>query len=87
MMSQLYELLWEVVTDVNTSIYREFKVFHSHSEASRYGRHRERELNEGVSIERRALDGYYYKYRFATEVKLIDGYEISLIEGMATRPI
>ncbi len=81
MKPQLCELLWEIVTDVGTFYHREFKVFCSDAdaEAGHYGKRREYELNGGLTIEKRAQDGYYYKYRGAVEVENVDGYQISLL--------
>jgi hypothetical protein len=79
MKPQLYELLWEIVTDVGTFYHCEFKVFCSDAEAKHYGKGREYELNGGLTIEKRAQDGYYYKYRGAGEVKEVHGYQISLM--------
>lgn len=81
MKPQLYELLWEIVTDVGTFCHCEFKVFCSDAEAGHYVKRREYELNGGLKIEKRAQDGYYYKYRGAVEVEKVDGYQISLVEA------
>ena len=81
MKHRLYELFWEVVTDVNCFYYREFKVFDSEETARRYGRKRERELNGGLSLVQRAEDGYYFKFRGTLEVAEIDGFAINLQRG------
>ncbi|GFP32151.1 hypothetical protein HKBW3S42_00456 [Candidatus Hakubella thermalkaliphila] len=78
MKQRLYELLWEVETDVHGFYYREFKVFRSEVEVGQYGKRRETELNDGLPIEMRAQDGYYFKYRGAHEVKEIDGFRVKL---------
>lgn len=78
MKQRLYELLWEVETDVHGFYYSEFKVFCSEAEVRHYGKRRETELNDGLSIEMRAQDGYYLKYRGAHEVKEIDGFRVEL---------
>jgi hypothetical protein len=82
MKPQLYELLWELCTDVGEFYYREIKVFHSDAKARSYGKRRERELNDGLSIERRAQDGFFFKYRFATQIEEVDGYPIHLVDGV-----
>jgi len=79
---QLYELIWELVTDIGTFGYREFKVFGSAKDVRRYGRKREQDLNNGLPIKERAHDGYYYKYCGAVTVEQIDGYRISLVKGV-----
>ena len=78
MRRRLYELFWQVETDVLGFYYREFKVFCSEAEVRQYGRRRETELNDGLSIEMRAQDGYYFQYRGAHEVKEIDGFRVEL---------
>jgi len=78
MKPHLYELLWEVETDLPSFLYREFKVFSSDAEARQYGTRRETELNGGVSIEERVQDGYYFKYYSACKVKEIDGFVVNL---------
>lgn len=80
MKEQLYELLWQVETDSLSFLYREFKVFHSEGEAREYGKRREAELNGGASIEERAQDGYYFKYRGACRIEEIDGFTVELIQ-------
>lgn len=74
----LYELCWQVETDVHSFYYPEFKVFRSEVEARRYGKKREAELNNGVSIEECAQDGFCYKYLDAHEVKHIDEFTVEL---------
>jgi hypothetical protein len=69
----LYELEWEITTDTHVFCHREFKVFVTEASARRYGHRRERELNGGLTIEQRAQDGWYYKYRGAEQVTEIDG--------------
>lgn len=81
MKQRLYELFWEVETDVLCFYYREFKVFCSEAKVREYGKIRETELNGGLSIEMRAQDGYYFKYRGAHEVKEIDGFRVELSHG------
>jgi hypothetical protein len=78
MKRKLYEMLWQVETDTLSFFYREFKAFYREGEAGRYGKQRETELNDGASIEERAQDGYYFKFRGANEVINIDGFAISL---------
>lgn len=78
MKPHLYELLWQVETDLPSVLYREFKVFSSHAEAKQYGMRREMKLNGGVSIEESAQDGYYFKYYSACKVKEIDGFVVNL---------
>ncbi len=78
MKRHLYELLWQVETDILSFIYRELKVLGSDTEARHYGTVRELELNEGASIEERAHDGYYFKYLGADQVKEIDGYKVNV---------
>jgi hypothetical protein len=78
MENHLYELLWDVETDSLNFLYRELKVFRSEVEARDYGKKRETELNEGVSFEERAQDGYYFKYNSASKVRKIDGFQIKL---------
>lgn len=65
---RLYELFWEIETDVHGFCYREFKVFYSEAEVRHYGEIRETELNGGLSIEMQAQGGYYFKYRGAYQV-------------------
>ncbi len=64
----LYEIFWQVETDLCSFLYREFKVFSSDAEVKQYGMRPEEELNGGESIEVRAQDGYYFKYRGACKV-------------------
>jgi hypothetical protein len=78
MKQRLYELCWQVETDVHSFCYREFKVFRSELEARQYGKKREADLNNGLSIEDQAQDGFCYKYLDAHEVKDIDGFTIEL---------
>jgi hypothetical protein len=78
MNDRLYELCWQVETDVHSFIYREFKVFRSDIEAREYGQKRESELNDGLPTEERAQDGFCYKYLCANVVKDIDGFAIEL---------
>ncbi len=78
MEKHLYELLWQVETDILSFIYREYKVFGTDTEAQQYGKARELELNDGLPSEDRAYDGYYFKYIDAEEVTAIDGYEVIL---------
>ena len=79
MKPDLYELLWEVETDVCSFLYREFKVFCSDEEAKEYGKRREMDLNEGASIEERAHeDGYYFEYYSACKVREVDGFVVNL---------
>jgi hypothetical protein len=75
----LYELLWNVETDLHSFLYREYKVFGSNSEARRYAKNREVELNEGETIEERAQDGYCYKHLSACKIKEIDGFLVKLV--------
>jgi len=82
MKPQLYELRWKLVTDVGDFYYQEFKVFGSDAEANRYGKERERELNNGLPIGEQADDGYYFKYHIAIEVEEVDSYQICLVEGV-----
>jgi hypothetical protein len=81
MKQHLYELLWDVETDVCSFLYREFKVFNSNQEAEQYGVKRGEELNGGSSIEERAQDGYYFKYFSAHKVREIDGFTVNLTRG------
>jgi len=74
----LYELSWVVETDVHSFFYREFKVFDGEEKAKTYGKKREDELNEGISIEERPRDGFYYKYLGSHKIKDIDGFLIDL---------
>jgi len=75
----LYELLWDVETDVCCFLYREFKVFSSDVEAQQYGGRRQTELNEGMSTEERVhQDGYYFSFYGASKVRQIDGFAISV---------
>lgn len=75
----LYELCWQVETDVHSFCYREFRVFRSKSEAVRYGKKHENQLNDGVTIEKRSQDGFCYKYLCAQEINDIDGFKVELI--------
>ncbi|MFQ6114414.1 MAG: hypothetical protein ACE5NG_10080 [bacterium] len=78
MQPNLYEILWDVETDVCSFLYREFKVFNSHAEAKKFGIERETYFNEGKSMDEIAQDGYYFKYHSACEVNEIDGYVVNL---------
>lgn len=78
MKPSLYELCWQVETDAHSFIYREFKVFRSVLEIGEYGKKREFELNDGMSIKRRSQDGFYYKFIGSHEVEHIDGFGIRL---------
>jgi hypothetical protein len=74
----LYKLLWQLETDVSSFVHCEFKVFRAEAEAKEYGKRRERELNRGESIERRAEEGYYFKYCGSQGVEQIDGFLLNL---------
>lgn len=76
--SRLYELCWQVDTDVHSFCYREFKVFRSDVGARDYGKKREGELNGGLSIEERAQDGFCFRYLDAQEVENIDGFIVEV---------
>lgn len=79
MKQHLYEVLWQVETDSHSFLYREFKVLCSKVEAEQYGRGREEKLNEGVSIEEKAQDGYCFKYLGASKLTEIDGFKLRLV--------
>ena len=53
-------------------------MFSSDAEVKQYGMRPEEELNGGESIEVRAQDGYYFKYRGACKVREIDGFPVNL---------
>lgn len=74
----LYELCWQVETDFHSFCYREFKVFGSGDEAKLYGKKREIQLNDGLAIEKRSQDGFYYKYLSFQKIKDIDGFTVLL---------
>lgn len=78
MKPHLYELNWHVETDVHSFCYREFKVFDKEKKVEKYGKKREVELNDGMSINEKSHDGFYYKYLIAHKVKDIDGFLIDL---------
>lgn len=78
MRPELYKLIWEVVTDFCAFICCEFKVFSSKAEANEYARRRERVLNNFELIEKKAQDGYYFKYQDSFKVREIDGFSISI---------
>ena len=78
MSHRLYEICWQVETDSHSFCYREFKVFRSIAEAREFGEKRETELNEGMSIEERAQDGFYYKYLDVHAVEDIDQFTVEL---------
>jgi len=78
MKPRLYELNWHVETDIHSFCYREFKVFDGQEKTRKYGKKREAELNDGMSIQERSHEGYYYKYIGANRVKNIDGFLIDL---------
>lgn len=80
MKPRIYELSWQVETDVHSFYHRELRVFRSEVEARQYGKEQELELNNGMSIERRAQDGFYYKFIDYDEIKDIDGFPIELKE-------
>lgn len=81
--SRLYELCWQVDTDVHSFCYRELKVFRSDAAARYYGKKREGELNGGLSIEERAQDGFCFRYLDAHELENVDGFivEVRPCEG------
>lgn len=78
MKPRLYDLCWQVETDVHSFCYRDFKVFDSEEKARKYGKNREAELNDGMTVEERSQDGFYYKYLHAQEVKDIDEFLVKL---------
>ncbi len=78
MKPKLYVILWGLETDAGTFVYTQMKVFHCISEARKYGKRLERELNDGKDIDEQAMEGYYFRYRFAVPVSQIDGYRISI---------
>ncbi|MEW6374747.1 MAG: hypothetical protein AB1502_03025 [Thermodesulfobacteriota bacterium] len=78
MKPRLYELNWHVETDAHSFLYREFKVLDEREKVRKYGKKREAELNEGMSINERSNDGFYYRYLGAHRVKDIDGFLIDL---------
>jgi hypothetical protein len=59
--------------------FTEYKVFNSEGEAQEYGKRRESEFNDGTSIEKKALNGYYFKCFCVSEVTEIDGFEVDLM--------
>lgn len=78
MKNHLYELLWHVETDSLSFLYRELKTFISDQEARKYGEERETELNQGLSAEECAQDGYYFKFQSSCRIREIDGCEIEV---------
>ena len=78
MKNHLYELLWDVETDSLSSLYRELRVFISDREARKYGKRRQTELNEGLSFEECAQDGYYFEFKGSSKIREIDGFKIEL---------
>jgi hypothetical protein len=74
----LYELNWLVETDVNSFLYREFKVFDGEERAKKFGKKREAQLNDGIPIEEKSHNGFCYKYLGVHKVKDIDGFLIEL---------
>jgi len=74
----LYELLWNIETDSLSFLYRELKAAQSEKEAREYGKKLETELNGGVSFEKRAHDGYCFKFYTVSKVTEIDGFQIKL---------
>ncbi|MCX7967697.1 MAG: hypothetical protein N3B10_04295 [Armatimonadetes bacterium] len=78
---RLYEIRWELATDVGEFHFSEVKVFASEKESRRYGRARQRELNNGLSISEKAQDGYYFKFRGAEPLDEIDGFSVILVSS------
>jgi len=85
-MPHLYEVLLELETDAGSFLHCEFKVFHSHAEARKWGKWLEREMNGGQPIEEKAWDGYYFKYWGARRVSKIDGFPVTLSKRTSASP-
>ncbi len=76
MSQQLYELSWIIRCDEFSKT--EWHVFSSLEEATTFGLNKECELNDGLSAEEKAHDGYCYRYFFAQPLEYIENYRIVL---------
>lgn len=76
------EKIYEVIINIRCLefefIRRDWKVFASEEEATEYGLKVQDELNDGLTPEEKAEDGYYFKYWFSRPIDDIDGYALSV---------
>jgi len=76
---RLYEIRWELATDVGEFHFSEVKVFTSEEEARQYGRAKQRERNGGLSVSDKAHGGYYFKFHGVEPIAEIDGFKVLLV--------
>jgi hypothetical protein len=90
MPKQIYELVWTIRCAVGGEelefLRTEWKVFESEPTARAYGLHVQDELNDGLPIEEKADDGYYFRFAYEEPVEEIDGYRISLDKRHSRKP-
>ena len=86
MSKQIYELVWDVRCGEFEFISREWKVFSSMDEASAYAKQKVVELNDGLSPDEKAWDGYCYTLGSIRPLSQVDGYRVILKEQKSARP-
>ena len=77
-MEKLYEVILKIRCLEFEFIRSEWKVFASEDEARGYGLKVQDELNDGLTPQDKADDGYYFQYWFSREVEEIDGFRVSI---------
>ncbi|MDP2895941.1 MAG: hypothetical protein Q8Q12_05195 [bacterium] len=77
-MEKIYEVIINIRCLEFEFIRSEWKVFTSEDEARGYGLKVQDELNDGLSPEEKAGDGYYFQYWFCRPVEEIDGFPVSV---------
>jgi hypothetical protein len=75
---KIYEVIIKIRCLEFEFIRSEWKVFASGEEARAYGLKVQDELNDGLTPEDKADDGYYFQYWFSREVEEIDGFPVSI---------
>jgi hypothetical protein len=81
-MEKIYEVLFKIRCLDFEFIRSEWKVFQSEEEARAYGLKVQDELNDGLTPEEKADDGYYFEYWFSWPLNEIDGFPVSIGKRM-----